>query len=316
MNVLVTGATGLIGRALIDRLLERGDHVRVLSRDPDAARVLLPAGVRAFPWDPKREDPPTLAVAGVDAVVHLAGEPIAAGRWSVARKREIVESRVEPTRRLAMALAAQRVKTKVLVSASAVGFYGNRGDEAVLEDAARGSGFLADVCAAWEDAARPAADAGIRVVHPRIGIVLAREGGALPKMALPFRFGAGGTLGSGTQWFPWIHLDDVVGLLIHAIDQSSVRGAMNTTAPIPVTNRELTRTLGRALHRPAVAAVPRIALKLAMGEMAEMLLGGQYALPAKALETGYRFRFSTLDDALADLFPAKDAARAHKEKAA
>lgn len=291
--VVVTGGTGFLGRALVAALLAKGRPVAVVTRDP--ARAKLPSGARAVAWD----DLPA-AVDGASAVVNLAGETIAQ-RWTAAAKARIVASRAEAAEKVGAALRAAKAKPAVLVNASAVGFYGDRGDEPLDEASPAGTGFLAETTLAWEEAARRAAPAGVRLVTPRIGVVLGEEGGALSKMLLPFRLGLGGPLGSGTQWMPWIHRDDLVSLLLAALDDPRYEGPVVATAPNPVTMKEFAATLGKVLHRPAFAPAPAFAIRAAMGEMAALVLDGQKAAPAKALSLGFRFRFERLEPALADL---------------
>jgi uncharacterized protein (TIGR01777 family) len=234
----------------------------------------------------------------VDVVFNLAGEPVAEGRWTADKKRRIRESRVLGTRNLVAGLAAVEKRPRVLVSASAVGYYGERGDEELVETSAAGRGFLAEVCAAWEREALAAADLGMRVVCVRIGIVLARGGGALAKMLTAFRLGAGGKLGDGRQWMPWIHLDDVAGILLHASQDVRIQGALNAVGPCPVTNADFTRALAKAVHRPAFLTVPKTALRLAFGEMGYILTESQRVLPQVAEQTGYAFKHPELDGAL------------------
>ena len=288
--VVVTGGTGFLGRSLVAALLERGHDVAVVTRDPARARV--PAGARAVSWS---ELP--AAVDGGCAVVNLAGETIAQ-RWTDAAKARIVASRAEAAGKVGAALRAAKAKPAVLVNASAVGFYGNRGDEGLDESSPAGTGFLAETTLAWEEAARRAAPAGVRLVLPRIGIVLGEEGGALSKMLVPFRLGVGGPLGSGKQWMPWIHREDLVALLVAAIGDDRWEGPVNATAPSPVTMREFAATLGRVLRRPAFAPAPAFAIRAAMGEMAALVLDGQKALPEKATALGFRFRYESLEPAL------------------
>lgn len=296
MKVLVTGATGFIGRALVAALRERGDEVRALARDPAKARAGL--GVDAFAWD-SRSAVPADAMKDVDGVVHLAGEGLADKRWSAARKAVLLDSRVEGTRRVVEAVAAASPRPKVLVSGSAIGFYGDVPEGDLDETSAAGLDFLAKLCVAWEKEARAAETFGVRVVCVRSGVVLGKGGGALAKMLLPFKMGAGGPIGSGKQWMSWIHLDDEVGLILHALDRADVRGPLNATAPAPARNKAFVRALGRALHRPAIAPAPAFAMKLAFGEMAAVvLLAGQKVLPAKAQATGYHFRHPDLDAAM------------------
>ncbi|CAG0953116.1 Epimerase family protein [Myxococcaceae bacterium] len=296
--VLVSGATGLVGGRLVPALLSEGRPVRVLSRDPGRAGAGRP-GTNVFAWDGLRW--PAEALGALDAVVHLAGEPVFGGLLTAARRRRIRESRVESTKALVEAIAelpaASRPKT--FVCASAVGFYGDRGDEILEEASPHGSGFLADVCVDWEAATKPALDLGLRVVNLRIGIVFAREGGALALMAVPFRFGAGGPLGDGRQWVPWIHADDLVRMLQLALADEAIAGPMNGVAPEPVRNEVLTQALARQLHRPALLRAPAFALKLALGEIATELLGSRRCVPRLALARGFSFVHAALESALA-----------------
>jgi uncharacterized protein (TIGR01777 family) len=297
MRVFVTGATGLLGRALCGTLLARGHAVAALSRAPDAA-ARLPGGVRAVGGDPSVPGPWQDELARSDACVHLAGEPLAERRWTAERKLRIRSSRVDSTRNVADVLRERG--PEVLVSASAVGFYGSRGDEVLDESSAPGEGFLAEVCRAWEAAAEPAT-ARARVTFLRTGIVLARGGGALPRMVRPFRAFAGGPLGDGAFFQPWIHLADAIGLAVLALEDERARGPMNATAPEPVRNRELARAIGETLGRPSAFPTPAFAIRLAVGEIADEVLSSQRAVPRKALGLGYRHRFPILRDALADL---------------
>ncbi len=297
MHVLVTGATGLIGRALVHALLRRGDLVSALSRSPEAQRV-LPAGVRHLRGDPAQPGAWEAELAGADACVHLAGEPLAEGRWNAEKKRRIRASRVDSTRRIAEVIG--RGGPEVLVSGSAVGIYGDRGDELLTEASPPGEGFLAEVGTAWEEAARPASGRA-RVVALRTGIVLARDGGALPRLALPFKLMAGGPLGDGAFWQPWIHLADQVGLVLFALDTAAVAGPLNACAPAPVRNRDLARAIGKVLGRPSLLPAPTFAIRAAIGEVAGEILASQRAVPTKALELGYRFRFPEVVGALRDL---------------
>jgi uncharacterized protein (TIGR01777 family) len=291
MKVVITGSSGLIGTALLPTLRAAGHTVVRL------VRGTLARGVAR--WDPEsgRLDPAVLE--GADAVVHLAGESIAAPRWTRAKKERIRNSRVHGTALLSRALSALDRKPRIFLSASAVGFYGNRRDEYLDETSAKGRGFLADVCEQWEEAPRAAADAGIPVVTMRMGIVLSQEGGALRKLLTPFRFGLGGTLGAGTQYMSWIAIDDVVGAIMHLLRTSPGAGPVNLVAPEPVTNREFTEALGRVLQRPTVLSIPAFALRAVFGEMAdEMLLTSARVHPALLAATGYRFRYSDLEAAL------------------
>lgn len=291
LSVAVSGASGLLGSALQPFLTTGGHAVRRLVRGASDA----PDAIR---WRPDEGVIDAAALEGVDAVVHLAGESIAQ-RWTEARKRRILDSRVRGTATVARALAAMQRPPRVLVCASAVGFYGDTGDREVDETAERGRGFLADVCEAWEAAADPARDAGVRVVHLRFGVVLSPKGGALAKLLPIFKMGLGGPVGGGEQFFPWVALDDAVGAVHHALATPDLEGPVNVVGPEQVTSRDFAKTLGAVLHRPAVLPAPAFALKLAMGQMAEeALLGGQRVRPARLQATDYAFRHATLEDAL------------------
>lgn len=299
IRVGVTGSGGLVGSALVPYLTTSGHEVVRLVREAADAEGETVAHDHAV-WTPGTGE---LAGGGaVDAVVHLAGEPIASERWTPEKRRRIRDSRVEPTRRLCETLAASDAPPETLVCASAVGIYGDRGDEELTEDATTGEGFLADVGREWEDATEPARAAGIRVVHLRLGIVLSMAGGALAKMLTPFRLGVGGRLGSGEQWMSWISLDDVLGLVEYALLVDSLRGPVNAVAPQPLTNADFTRTLGRVLSRPTLAPAPAFALRAALGEMADhLLLSSQRVLPRRAPAAGYAFRRDELEPALRHL---------------
>jgi uncharacterized protein len=299
MNVTVTGATGLIGTKLVRVLRDRGDDVTVLSRSPEKAQALL--GVNAVAWDPMGGPAPEEALRGRDAVIHLAGEPVAQ-RWNDDVKRRILESRETGTRNLVAGLAALNGTERpgVLVSSSAVGFYGKHGDERVPESSPAGDDFLAGVCVAWEREADAAAAHGLRVVKIRTGVVLDKDGGALKTMLPPFKLGVGGPVAGGDQYLPWIHVDDLVGLYLHALGDAAWSGAYNGAAPEPVTNKAFSKALGRALHRPAFAPVPAFAIKLLYGDMAEIVTEGQRAVPERPLASGFAFRHPDLDAALKD----------------
>jgi uncharacterized protein (TIGR01777 family) len=295
-RILVTGGTGLVGRRLVEALRDDGAPVGAVTRSPERAR--FGDGVDAVGWDGVQVAPAELARSG--AVVHLAGEPVFGGLFSAARRRRILESRVDSTRALVRAIGelGPDERPETFVCASAVGYYGDRGEEELDESAAPGTGFLADVCIAWEKAAQPVEKLGVRRVSLRIGVVLAREGGALATMARAFRLGLGGRIGSGRQWFPWIHADDLVGLLRAALADERYAGAVNAVAPNPVRNAELTRLLGELLHRPTFLRMPALALRLALGELSGELLGSRRIAPKRALDHGYRFEFETIERAL------------------
>jgi uncharacterized protein len=293
-TIAISGASGFVGSALSRALLARGDRVLALVR-PGSRQE----GIR---WDPVRGEIDQAALAGVDAVVHLAGENVAEGRWSEAQKQRIAQSRIQGTTLLARALAALAQKPSVFVSASAVGFYGAHGGEPLDERAQAGHDFLAEVCQQWEAAAEPARAAGIRVVHPRLGIVLHPSGGALAKMLPAFRLGAGGKLGSGEQFMSWVALEDAIAALLFALARPELSGPYNVTAPEPVTNEALTRALGVALSRPTLMTVPRFALRALFGEMAEVaLLSGARVMPAKLLAHGFLFAQPALAPYLASV---------------
>jgi uncharacterized protein (TIGR01777 family) len=299
MRVTVTGATGLIGSRLVAALRERHDEATALSRDPARARSTLGADVQAVAWRPLDEPAPAEALSGRDAVVHLAGESVAQ-RWTDEARRAIVDSREIGTRNLVAGIGAADPRPSVLVSASGVDYYGPHGEEPVTEDAPPGDDFLARVCVAWEREAARAAEHGLRVAMLRTAVVLDREGGALSKMLPFFRLGIGGPVAGGRQYMPWIHAEDIVGLYLAALDGAAWQGAINACAPEPVTNREFSRALGRALRRPAFAPVPGLAVRLLYGDMAEIVTTGQRAVPVRALERGFAFRHTDLEQALRD----------------
>jgi uncharacterized protein (TIGR01777 family) len=298
MRVAVTGATGTIGSATCAALLERGDEVVALTRDPERAREQLGERISAVRWEkPSAEPAPSDALSGCDAVVHLLGEPVDQ-RWSDEAKRRIRDSRVFGTRYLVAGLRDASPRPEVLVSQSATGWYGARGDETVDEAEPAADDFLARVVRDWEGEARAAEELGLRVVLTRTGVVLSPSGGALGKMMLPFKLGVGGPVAGGRQYVPWVHLDDVVGAIVCALEDERVRGPVNLTAPEPATNRELSKALGRVLRRPAVMPVPGFALKLMYGEMSSIVTTGARVVPARLGELGYRFRQPDLEDAL------------------
>jgi uncharacterized protein (TIGR01777 family) len=299
MKILVTGATGLIGRSLCRKLTDDGHNVIGVSRSSRKPPGLSVVEIQQ--WDPQTGPITPTAFDGVDAVVNLAGEPIDSRRWSERQKRLIRDSRIVTTRNLVDALRSIGRKPEVLVSSSAVGFYGDRGDEQLDETSTPGHGFMSEICREWEREAERATELGIRVVEVRTGVVLSKEGGALQKMLTPFKVGIGGPLGSGRQWFPWVHINDIVGIYYHAIVTSVLHGPVNGAAPEPVTNKEFTRELARTLHRPAFLPVPETAMRVLVGEMADVLFGSQRVLPKVALESGYRFQYPSLAEALSDL---------------
>jgi len=298
VRVAITGGTGFLGSALVDRLRVDGHAVAVLTRSPRSAGEAR--------WNPEAPIPEwTATLEGTDAVIHLAGASIAGGRWTPRRKALILDSRVRSTRALATAILAARRPPSVLVSGSAIGIYGPHGDEAVADDAPSGSDFLANVCVEWEREALAAACVA-RVVLIRTGLVLDTSGGALPQIARPFYLFAGGPLGSGRQYMSWIHRDDWVEMIRWTLTNAAVTGPLNATAPTPVTNREFAKTLGRVLRRPACIPTPAFAMRLALGEMADaLLLNGQRVIPAKAQSLGFTFRYPALEPALRAVFAAR-----------
>jgi len=289
MKLVIAGGTGLVGRALV--AASPADEVVVLSR---RASIGTP---KTVVWDGASSGPWQNALEGADAVVNLAGESVADGRWTAARKKILTDSRINATRALVAAISAAKKRPRVFVSASAVGFYGDRADEPLDENAKPGSGFLARLCQEWEKEARVAEPLGVRTVVLRIGVVLSKEGGALAKMTPLFKTGFGGPLGGGGQWMSWIDAEDLAALIRHAI-ASELSGPVNATAPEPATNRDFSGTLGSVLFRPAILPAPAFALRLILGEMSEMLLGGQKVLPKKALASGFVFKHPSVDAAL------------------
>ena len=296
MKITLTGGSGFIGRRLLKTLSAAGHSVHLLSRH---AGTNLPPGVKLSVWDALKGEPPRDALEGADAIIHLAGEPVAQ-KWSATVKQTIRDSRVGGTQRLIQALSTISQRPAALISASAIGIYGSRDSETLTERSAPGTGFLADVCKEWEKEADMAEALGMRVVKVRIGIVLDKNGGALAKMLPAFKSFAGGRMASGEQWMSWIHLQDLVNLFQYAAEKP-VKGVFNGTAPNPVTNAEFTKQLAAALHRPALFPVPGFALKLIFGEMAEMLIGGQKVLPEATQRAGFQFEYPDLGPALANL---------------
>lgn len=300
MRVVITGGSGLIGSGVARDLGEAGHEVVVLTRNPAKAGP-LPANTRAVQWDGRTSEGWASLLDGDTGIVHLAGESIADGRWTAERKRRIRDSRVESGRAVLEAIRRAEDKPRVLLQGSAVGYYGPRGDEVVTEHHPPGDDFLARVCVEWEASTAEAEALGVRRALLRTGVVLSPKGGALPKMALPFRLGAGGPLGSGRQWFPWIHIADEVGAIRFLLEREDASGPFNLAAPDPLRNRDFTRELGRALRRPSLFPAPGFALRAVLGEMADMLLNGQRAVPQRLVEAGYVFRYPEAGPALRDL---------------
>jgi uncharacterized protein len=303
MRIVLAGGTGFLGRPLAQALAAKGHDIAILTRQPASS----PARPGHFiPWDPNGDVGPWAdALDGADAVVNLAGESIGERRWSDTQKQRILDSRVRATKSLAQAIRRSAHPARVLISGSAVGYYGPLADQVATEEHPAGLDFLANVCKQWESEAGRAANTATRVACIRTGLVIEKDGGALPRMLLPFKLGAGGPLGSGRQYWPWIHRADWVALVSWAIDTPAAQGPLNATAPNPVSNSEFARALGRALHRPAIMPAPAFALRIALGEMADaLLLSGQRAVPAKAERLGFSFRYTQLDDALRAIFAA------------
>jgi len=305
MRVFVTGGTGLIGKRLVKRLRERGDHPVVLTRRASAAREMFGQDVEVVDGDPMQAGAWMDAVASCDGVIHLAGENIFNRRWNAAFKQLLVDSRIQSTAKIVQAITRSPRRAdgspKVLVNASAIGWYGVHGDEELDEDTPPGGDFMARLCVDWERAAREAEKAGVRVALVRVGIVLDREGGALAKMMTPFKLFAGGPIGFGRQYMSWIHHVDMVNLFLFGLDNSSAVGPLNGTAPHPITNKEFSKALGRALHRPAFFPTPPVMLRLALGEVARVVTTGQRVVPRKPLALGFSYRFPTIDEALTDI---------------
>jgi uncharacterized protein (TIGR01777 family) len=297
VNITISGATGFIGRRLAARLLEAGHSLHLLVRNPKTG---FGPQVSCSVWDAKEMEPAPESLAEAEGVIHLAGEPVAQ-RWTPATKQAILGSRVEGTRRLIESMARNAQRPRVFICASAVGYYGSRGDQVLTEAEGAGQGFLSDVCTAWEKTADEAGALGIRVVKLRTAMVLGKEGGALAQMLTPFRWGLGGRVATGEQWMSWIHLEDLVSLIQYALTTLGLEGPLNASSPNPVTNAEFTRELARVLNRPAVMSIPAAALRLLYGEMAEVVLASQRAVPKAVLDAGFQFRYAELRPALKNL---------------
>jgi uncharacterized protein len=298
MKLAVSGATGFIGMPLCRALREGGHEVVALTRSAANARGRLGQDIAIEEWDARSRGPWEEALAGAGAVVNLAGEPVAAKAWTPAQKEKLRASRVDATRALVAAMEAASPRPAVLVNASATGYYGPHGDETLTEESPPGSDFLAEITREWEEAAQEAEPLGVRVVRLRLGVAMGEGGGALARMVPPFRMFVGGPLGSGRQWLPWVHRDDVIGMALWALANDAVAGPVNATAPRPVTMSEFARTLGKVLRRPSWAPVPALALRALLGEMADAVLSGQRVLPTVAERLGYRFRYPELEPAL------------------
>lgn len=298
MRVAVAGGTGFIGRAMCGELLQAGHEVTVLTREVSRASGRVPQGVKVVRWSPERSEELREVFSAKDAVINLSGEGVAAQRWTPEFKQKLVDSRVNSTRALVQGMRSAEPRPQVLVNASAVGIYGNCGEEELTESSPPGTGFLAELAIRWEQSADEARELGVRVVKLRIGTVLGEGGGALEKMLLPFRLFVGGPFGNGQQWFPWIHLDDVTGITLHALTNDTVDGAVNAVAPGIVRLKDFCKTLGRVMGRPSWLPVPSFALRLVAGELGESLLWSQRVVPQVALQTGYAFRYPQVEEAL------------------
>ena len=301
MKILITGATGFVGKILVRKLISIGHKVSVLTRDIESSRKRLPLLCEFFKWEPELYPPSSQAFEQVDAVIHLAGENIADSRWTRKKKNSIKNSRVLSTRNLVSTLASIKNPPKIFISSSAVGFYGKNKPVELYEDLDSGKDFLSNVCNEWEKEAFVAKNHNIRTVALRIGIVLGYEGGAMKKMLPPFWAGLGGNLGNGNQWMSWIHVKDLVGMIIHCIENNSIQGVYNATSPEPVTNKDFTKCLAKVLKRPALIPIPKIALKIILGEMSDLLLGSLKVSSLKIIECGFKFKFPDLKSALNDI---------------
>jgi len=300
-KIIITGATGLIGRKLSQKLTEAGHQIIVFSRNASSAKNILKKDYTYIDWDYRNSDKWIESISTADVIVHLAGINLFAKRWNKKFKEEILASRKETTKALVDAVKLSQAKPEVFVSASGVGYYGDCGDKLLDENSPAGNDFLAEVCKVWEAEAAEVEQAGVRRVSVRTGIVLSKEDGALKRMLLPFRLFVGGPLGNGKQWFPWIHIDDIVGIYFHAIENQNLNGAVNAASPNICTMKEFAKTLGKVLHRPSLFPVPELALKIAIGEAGKVVLMSQRVKVNKLLESGYKFKFENLEEALRNL---------------
>ncbi len=305
MKIVITGATGLIGGALCKKWLSEGHEITILSSNHHPKKD-IDSKIKVSIWDPEKWHIHMSDLEGADVIVNLAGANIADHKWTDTYKRKILDSRIFSTRCLIKVIERLMKRPKVFLSVSAVGFYGNKGDTTCIEDTAPGNDFLAEVCKAWEREAVRAEDMGIRTAIVRLGMILSPDGGALEKMLPVFKWGLGGRLGSGNQWMSWIHIDDVVKLIDWIANREHLSGVFNGTSPNPVTNKDFTKTLGGALHRPAFMFVPKFVLRNKFGEMSEMLTGGQKVLPQKALRNGFTFQYPLLNDALKNILQGRN----------
>jgi uncharacterized protein (TIGR01777 family) len=300
-KIIITGATGLIGRKLSQKLFEAGHQIIVFSRNASSAKNILKKDYDYIDWDYRKSDKWIESISTADAIVHLAGINLFAKRWNKKFKEEILASRKETTKALVDAVKLSQAKPEVFVSASGVGYYGDCGDKLLDENSPAGNDFLAEVCKLWEAEAAEVGQAGVRTVSVRTGIVLSKEDGALKRMLLPFKLFVGGPLGNGKQWFPWIHIDDIVGIYFHSIENQNLNGAVNAASPNICTMKEFAETLGKVLHRPSLFPVPELALKIAIGEAGKVVLMSQRVKVNKLSESGYKFKFENLEEALRNL---------------
>jgi len=300
-RIVVTGATGLIGRKLVRALIQRRDNVIVFSRDAEKAKSFFPKAMESVEWNYQHPEQWKYKIENSDAVVHLAGVNLFAKRWNDEFKKSIIESRQVSTMNLADAIKSCDKKPEVFISASGIGYYGDCGETVLNENSAKGNDFLADVCEVWENESVNVEESGVRSVQIRTGLVLSTEDGALKQMLPPFKFFIGGYLGNGKQWASWLHIDDIVEIYLHAIDNSSLTGSLNATAPNPIRMKEFAQTLARVLHRPSLFPVPKFILRLVVGEASEVVLASQRIDVKKLVESGYKFKFEILEDALRDL---------------
>ena len=294
MKILLAGGTGFVGKGLLEKLQSENNSIYVISRNPDAHKHLENKNIEIIPWD----DSLISKMEVADAVINLTGEPVVGKRWTSSQKDLLASSRIDSTRVLVNAISKANKKPQVLINASAVGYYGSPENGKITESYKKGTGFLSDICEQWEKEAQKAKDFGVRVVTLRIGIVLEKNGGALSRMLLPFKLYTGGPLGSGKQWFPWIHRDDAVNAILFSLNNSNIQGPINLTSPEPVSMGEFCNVLGKVMHRPSWAPVPEFALKALLGEMSSVLLTGQRAIPKKLTDEGYKFSYPKLEDAL------------------
>lgn len=300
-KVIVTGASGLIGSLLCKELINRGDAITIFTKSPDMTRIKIPGAVDYVDWNYRKPKDWQSIIDGKSAIIHLAGANISGKRWTKKHKKEIFDSRIISTQNLIKAIENSTLKPECLIISSAVGYYGNAGDEILTETSPSGTDFLAEVCRDWEKESEIVDSLGIRRVNVRTGIVLSTEGGALKKMVLPFKLFIGGSLGNGKQWFPWIHIDDIIRIYIDALDNISIKGPINASAPGIVSMKEFSKILGNTINRPSIFSVPKIILRLVIGKVTESILASQRVVPKALLDSGFKFKFENIQEALRDL---------------